>query len=308
MQHLPLFADLKHRACPRRRRRRRRGAARDVAARGGRRTYTSIAPELDANACASSRRDRQAHASRTARFDGRLARAILARRRGDRRPRASTPRSPRRPQPRKRFCNVVDDPALCSFIMPAIVDRSPVTIAIGSSGLSPVLARWIKGVIETLLPSAARRARRARGRWRERVRERVADADRAPSFLGARRHGRASRSTRSRAATRTPSSALERALDELGRATTSQRRGEAYLVGAGPGGTDLITIRGRQLLATADVVLYDRLVSAELLQFARRDAELISRRQDAAPAVDLAEAAQSPARAASCNRASASAD
>ena len=53
------------------------------------------------------------------------------------------------------------------------------------------------------------------------------------------------------------------------------RRGEAYLVGAGPGGIDLITIRGRQLLATADVVLYDRLVSAELLQYARRDAELI---------------------------------
>ena len=53
------------------------------------------------------------------------------------------------------------------------------------------------------------------------------------------------------------------------------RRGEAYLVGAGPGGIDLITIRGRQLLATADVVLYDRLASAELLQYARRDAELI---------------------------------
>ena len=68
--------------------------------------------------------------------------------------------------------------------------------------------------------------------------------------------------------------ALERALASWGSDDVA-RRGEAYLVGAGPGGIDLITIRGRQLLATADVVLYDRLVSAELLQYARRDAELI---------------------------------
>ena len=76
----------------------------------------------------------------------------------------------------KRFCNVVDDPELCTFIMPAIVDRSPVTIAIGSSGLSPVLARWIKGVIETLLPARLGALAELAGRWRERVREQVADA------------------------------------------------------------------------------------------------------------------------------------
>ena len=68
--------------------------------------------------------------------------------------------------------------------------------------------------------------------------------------------------------------ALEAALASWGSDDVA-RRGEAYLVGAGPGGIDLITIRGRQLLATADVVLYDRLASAELLQYARRDAELI---------------------------------
>ena len=75
----------------------------------------------------------------------------------------------------KRFCNVVDDPALCTFIMPAIVDRSPVTIAIGSSGLSPVLARWIKGVIETLLPARLGALAELAGRWRARVREQVVD-------------------------------------------------------------------------------------------------------------------------------------
>ena len=79
---------------------------------------------------------------------------------------------------------------------------------------------------------------------------------------------------RSRAATARPSDALRERGSRAG-ARRRARRGEAYLVGAGPGGTDLITIRGRQLLASADVVLYDRLVSAELLSYARRDAELI---------------------------------
>ena len=75
----------------------------------------------------------------------------------------------------KRFCNVVDDKELCTFIMPAIVDRAPVTIAIGSSGLSPVLARWIKGVIETLLPARLGALAELAGRWRQRVREQVTD-------------------------------------------------------------------------------------------------------------------------------------
>ncbi|HUL83503.1 MAG TPA: bifunctional precorrin-2 dehydrogenase/sirohydrochlorin ferrochelatase, partial [Gammaproteobacteria bacterium] len=70
----------------------------------------------------------------------------------------------------RRLCNVVDDPALCSFVMPAIVDRAPVTIAIGSSGLSPVLTRWVKGLLETLLPERLGTLASLAGRWRERVR------------------------------------------------------------------------------------------------------------------------------------------
>jgi uroporphyrin-III C-methyltransferase / precorrin-2 dehydrogenase / sirohydrochlorin ferrochelatase len=173
----------------------------------------------------------------------------------------------------KRFCNVVDEPALCTFIMPAIVDRSPVTIAIGSSGLSPVLARWIKGVIETLLPARLGALAELAGRWRPRVRERVADPTERRHFWErvvtgvVAEHAFAGRDADAERA-------LEQALSSWGSDDVA-RRGEAYLVGAGPGGIDLITIRGRQLLATADVVLYDRLVSAELLQYARRDAELI---------------------------------
>jgi uroporphyrin-III C-methyltransferase/precorrin-2 dehydrogenase/sirohydrochlorin ferrochelatase len=173
----------------------------------------------------------------------------------------------------KRLCNVVDDPELSTFIMPAIVDRAPVTIAIGSSGLSPVLARWIKGVIETLLPARLGALAELAGRWRKPVRERVPDPTERRHFwervvTGAvAEHAFAGREADAE-------HALQAALDSWGRDDVA-RRGEAYLVGAGPGGIDLITIRGRQLLATADVVLYDRLASAELLQYARRDAELI---------------------------------
>jgi uroporphyrin-III C-methyltransferase / precorrin-2 dehydrogenase / sirohydrochlorin ferrochelatase len=173
-----------------------------------------------------------------------------------------------------RFCNVVDDPKLCSFIMPAIVDRAPVTIAIGSSGLSPVLSRWIKGLIETIVPQRLGVLAEIAGAWRERVRGAIPDADERRHFWErvvsgevaehafAGRHAEAER-------------ALERGIG-IWRQDDRQRRGEAYLVGAGPGSPDLITLRGRQLLAAADVVLYDRLVSSEILSFARRDAELIS--------------------------------
>jgi uroporphyrin-III C-methyltransferase/precorrin-2 dehydrogenase/sirohydrochlorin ferrochelatase len=173
----------------------------------------------------------------------------------------------------KRFCNVVDDHALCTFIMPAIVDRSPVTIAIGSSGLSPVLSRWVKGVIETLLPARLGALAELAGRWRQRVRDELPDATERRHFWE-----RVVTSVVAEHAFAGRDADAERALEETlatFRADDVARRGEAYLVGAGPGSIDLITIRGRQLLAAADVVLYDRLASAELLQYARRDAELI---------------------------------
>jgi uroporphyrin-III C-methyltransferase/precorrin-2 dehydrogenase/sirohydrochlorin ferrochelatase len=173
-----------------------------------------------------------------------------------------------------RFCNVVDDPALCSFIMPAIVDRAPVTIAIGSSGLSPVLSRWVKGLIEALLPARLGLLATVAGRWRERVRDAVPDATERRHFWervvqgDVAEHAFAGREAAA-------DEALQRSLTAW-HADAGNRTGEAYLVGAGPGSPDLMTIRGRQLLATADVVLYDRLVSSELLAYARRDAELIS--------------------------------
>jgi uroporphyrin-III C-methyltransferase/precorrin-2 dehydrogenase/sirohydrochlorin ferrochelatase len=173
----------------------------------------------------------------------------------------------------RRFCNAVDDAELCSVIMPAIVDRAPVTIAIGTGGHSPVLARWVKGLIEAWLPSRLGAVAELAGRWRARVHEVLPDATQRRHFWERIVNGRAAEHAfagRDAEAERT----LETELTTWG-SDAPERRGEAYLVGAGPGSPDLITIRGRQLLATADVVLYDRLASPALLQYARRDAELI---------------------------------
>ena len=173
----------------------------------------------------------------------------------------------------RRLCNVVDDPELCSFVMPAIVDRAPVTIAIGSSGLSPVLTRWIKGLLETLLPERLGAVAALAGRWRERVRAAIPDADERRRFWErvvngeVAAHAFAGRDLEAE-------DALRGGLESWAR-DDAHKLGEAYLVGAGPGGADLITIRGRQLLASADVVLYDRLVSPSILSYARREAELI---------------------------------
>jgi uroporphyrin-III C-methyltransferase / precorrin-2 dehydrogenase / sirohydrochlorin ferrochelatase len=174
-----------------------------------------------------------------------------------------------------RFCNVVDAPALCTFIMPTIIDRDPVTIAVSSAGRSPVLARWIKGLIEETVPARVGALASLAGRWRDRVRAALPD-------LGARRRfwetalagevadlAYAGRDEASEAAL---DAALRRWLDT---AAQGRRVGQAYLVGAGPGDPELLTLRGRKLLARADAVLYDRLVNPKILEFARRDADLI---------------------------------
>jgi uroporphyrin-III C-methyltransferase / precorrin-2 dehydrogenase / sirohydrochlorin ferrochelatase len=174
----------------------------------------------------------------------------------------------------QRLCNVVDEPALCTFIMPAIIDRAPVTIAIGSGGNAPVLARWLKGVIESVLPLRVGRLAALAGRWRSRVKDTITDASLRQRFWQQIFTG----ATAEHAYAGRDEAAEQEIADALRRFARAgeHRRGEAWLVGAGPGSPDLITLRGRQLLAQADVVLYDRLVNPKLLEFARRDGELIS--------------------------------
>lgn len=168
--------------------------------------------------------------------------------------------------------NVVDNPALCSFIFPAIVDRDPLLISISSGAAAPVLARWVRSRIEALLPAGLGRLTALLGRFRAPLAEKL-------SAVGARRlfWEQVLDGPVLEAALAGRDDDAERWLSEaVANADAAQlSRGEVYLVGAGPGDPDLLTFRALRLLQKADVVLYDRLVGQGIIELARRDAELI---------------------------------
>lgn len=172
-----------------------------------------------------------------------------------------------------RLCNVVDNNAASSFILPAIVDRSPVVIAIGTEGNAPVLAQQLKSRIEAWIPERIGELATQAGHWRQLVKKRFTNVrDRRRFwqrfFTGSiAEHLLAGRQ-----------SAAEKAMraELVGEIRTGKKSlGEAWIVGAGPGDPGLVTLRGQQLISRADVVLYDRLVSKPVLDFARKEAELI---------------------------------
>ena len=168
--------------------------------------------------------------------------------------------------------NVVDQPELCSFIMPSIIDRSPVMVAVSSGGASPVLARLLRARLETLIPASYGRLANLVQGFRERVKQRFGHIDARRRFWEAVLQGPISEmmyAGREQAAHEALSRAVEHGLD------ASAGVGEVYLVGAGPGDPDLLTFRALRLLQQADVIVYDRLVSQEILDLARRDAERI---------------------------------
>ncbi len=164
-------------------------------------------------------------------------------------------------------CNVVDDRELSSFIMPAIIDRSPVQIAVSTGGTSPVLARLIRERLETLLDSSLGTFAAFADRWRERVKARFADIGARRRFLSWMLTGPVAASLRAD---------REAQADELTRkaleASDVLPGGHVVLVGAGPGNSGLMTLQGLRALQEADVIVHDRLVSAEVLDLARRDA------------------------------------
>ncbi|MBL6454094.1 uroporphyrinogen-III C-methyltransferase [Belnapia sp. T6] len=166
--------------------------------------------------------------------------------------------------------NVVDRPALCTALMPAIIDRAPVTIAVSSGGAAPVLARMIRQKIEALLPPGLGRVAALAERFKSAVRARLPDLAARRRFLDAALGGLpadlaiAGREVEA-------DTAFVAALDSA----ETRPRGMVHLVGAGPGAADLLTLRALRLLGEADVIVHDRLGTEAVLEMARRDAERI---------------------------------
>lgn len=168
--------------------------------------------------------------------------------------------------------NVVDNTPLCQFITPSIIDRSPIVIAMSSGGVAPVLLRYLRQKLESVIPANISRLGAFSEKFREKVKsslkgvtarryfwEDVLDGDIA-ELVEKGQDGKAD----------------AKFLEALAAAQTEQKiEGQVYLVGAGPGDPDLLTFRALRLMQKADVVVYDRLVSPAILELVRRDAEKI---------------------------------
>ncbi len=168
--------------------------------------------------------------------------------------------------------NVVDNPDLCSFIMPSIIDRSPVQIAVSTGGASPVLARLLRGRLESFIPSACGRLASIVEEYRDSVKKRFSNVESRRFFWERILQGHiaelvyAGHDDEAR-------SALN---DEINRSDDDTSLvGQVFLVGAGPGDPDLLTFKALRMMQQADVVVYDRLVSEPILDMVRRDAERI---------------------------------
>ena len=165
--------------------------------------------------------------------------------------------------------NVVDRPALCSFITPAVVDRSPITVAVSSAGAAPVLARLIRARIEALVPPALGRLAAIVDEFKTEIRRALPDT--------ALRRRVLERALGGRVADLVAAGDEDAVRREMTRqiADGAEPSGIVYLVGAGPGASDLLTLRAHRLLGEADVIVHDRLIGDDVLDMARRDSERI---------------------------------
>ncbi|WP_192509042.1 siroheme synthase CysG [Pseudoalteromonas aurantia] len=170
---------------------------------------------------------------------------------------------------RNIFVNVVDDQPKCTFIFPSIVDRDPITIAISSAGTAPVLARRLREKLETLIPQHIGPLATLVGSFRDNVKARFKHfADRRQFWEGV-----FDSSVVSKVQVGDTQGATAQLHDMLD--AKAEPEGEVYVVGAGPGDPELLTLKALQLMQQADVVVYDYLVSDEIMDLVRRDADLI---------------------------------
>lgn len=165
--------------------------------------------------------------------------------------------------------NSVDDPPHCRFMVPAIIDRSPLVISVASNGTSPVLSRQIRTQLESTIPHGMGKLAEFSGQWRAAVKQKIVNPDERRIFweeLYASPLKEQVFNDNLDAANQS----IQQALAEW-----QTQKGEVYLVGAGPGDPELLTLKALRLMQQADVVIYDRLVSAPILELCRRDAEKV---------------------------------
>lgn len=170
--------------------------------------------------------------------------------------------------------NVSDRTEECDFIMPAIVDRTPLLIAISSGGTSPLLVRMLKSRFETTIPSAYGRLAEFAGGYRDRIKKLIPNLTRRRRFWEAMVSGPVAEHIFS-SQTEQAESLMESQLQQAALAGDQPPLGEVYLVGTGPGDPDLLTFRAIRLMQQADVVLYDRLIGDGILNLVRRDAKRV---------------------------------
>ena len=169
----------------------------------------------------------------------------------------------------KILVNSVDDPPHCRFMVPAIVDRSPLVISVASNGTSPVLSRQIRTQLETSIPHGMGKLAEFSGKWRAAVKAKISNPDERRVFWEDLYASPLKEQVFHDNLTEADS-LIEQALAEW-----KTPKGEVYLVGAGPGDPELLTPRALRLMQQADGVIYDRLVSPAIMELCRRDATKI---------------------------------
>ena len=173
---------------------------------------------------------------------------------------------------RKILVNVVDNTPLCQFITPTIIDRSPIVIAASSGGVAPVLLRFIRQKLESLLPANLSKLGAFSEKFRDAVKQGLTSVTERRYFWEDVLDGDIAEAVVNGQDDKAGNMLLE-ALEQA--KTDAKVQGQVYLVGAGPGDPDLLTFRALRLMQKADVVVYDRLVSPQILELVRRDAEKI---------------------------------
>jgi uroporphyrin-III C-methyltransferase/precorrin-2 dehydrogenase/sirohydrochlorin ferrochelatase len=165
--------------------------------------------------------------------------------------------------------NVVDNPTLSDFIFPAIVDRDPMIVAVSTGGAAPVLAREIRSAIEALLPTSLGALIRKAEKLRATAKRRLGSVEERRRFWTQYFQGWRTATLTGDKLPRHQDSAI------LFENAKAKQIGHVALVGAGPGDADLLTLRALQHLQDADVIIHDRLIGPDVLDYARRDAERI---------------------------------